>query len=144
MPRHLNQPLHIPSFNKTAALPIAVPHKPIKNTRIQLLKIGRIRIGKDKLPRLHQLIKENKYGMNKTDLKILILGVVVVTHFSQNMFTKSTVKEVIVTLGNGGMEKEFRTFSISQMIMLKNCKGKSRSRGGWSQFLYARCGGCTK
>ena len=52
--------------------------------------------------------------MNKTDLKILILGSGGREHTLAKICSQSpTVKEVIITPGNGGMEKEFRTFSIS-------------------------------
>jgi len=72
------------------------------------------KIGKDKLPRLHQLIEENKYGMNKKDLKILVIGSGGREHTLAKICSQSPlVGEVVIAPGNGGMEREFRVIPLS-------------------------------
>ena len=66
------------------------------------------------MPRLHQSIEENHKYMNHENLKILVLGSGGREHTLAKICAKSPlVSDVLVAPGNGGMEEEFTTRSVS-------------------------------
>ena len=66
------------------------------------------------MPRLHQSIEENHKEMNHENLKILVLGSGGREHTLAKICAQSPlVSDVLVAPGNGGMDEEFTTRSLS-------------------------------